>query len=290
MKLQNINKKRLILIDLDGSALMSNGKKMHQKTKEVLTQAINDGHIVCIVTGRPHRSSIRFYKELNLTTLLVNYDGGHTHDPVIKKFKRLIFPINGDIVQDIINNKVIKKASQNLLIESYSRAIIQEKNEFMENFFHLDDVAEDEFYIGDPYKEWKGPATNVVFMLKNSSNKDEVFKQLEKYKYSIKIQSGNMYGYESADASSLISLTSKIVNKGFAAEILAQYYNKDMRDVIAFGDQLNDFEMISSVGYGIAMKNANDELKKVSAGITTLTNDEGGIGEYLERLLSGEEV
>ncbi|KAJ3619880.1 hypothetical protein Zmor_008722 [Zophobas morio] len=99
-----------------------------------------------------------------------------------------------------------------------------------------------------------------------------------------------MYGNLSEHSNSMISLTNKIANKGFVTNILAQYYNKDVRDVIAFGDQMNDYEMIKTVGYGIAMKNGADTLKNNADGITNLTNDEGGVGEYLERLLAGEEV
>jgi hypothetical protein len=63
-----------------------------------------------------------------------------------------------------------------------------------------------------------------------------------------------------------------------------------LRDVIAFGDQMNDYQMLKKVGYGIAMKNANDQLKSIADGITQKTNDEGGVGYYLEALLTGEEV
>ncbi|KAF5297150.1 hypothetical protein FQR65_LT19747 [Abscondita terminalis] len=42
---------------------------------------------------------------------------------------------------------------------------------------------------------------------------------------------------------------------------------------------MNDYEMLQNVGYGVAMKNGHDELKNIANGITTLTNDEGGVGE-----------
>ena len=38
------------------------------------------------------------------------------------------------------------------------------------------------------------------------------------------------------------------------------------------------------------MKNGNDNLKAFARGITHLTNNEGGVGDYLEKLLNGEEV
>ncbi|AOG61020.1 HAD superfamily hydrolase [Spiroplasma helicoides] len=290
MKLQHLSKKRLILVDLDGTVLKSDGQSIHPKTVDVLVKAKNEGHEVCIITGRPHRASMRFYKQLGLSTLLTNFDGAHIHDPKKRRFKRIVLPISEEIVKGIINNEVIKDSIDNLLIESYNKALVQKKDEFIENFFHLDDVEDDDYFISDPYENWEGPATNVCLFLKNNDHKDEVYRQLEKFKHSIKVQSGNVYGNMSNVSVLMITLTNKIANKGFVAEILAQYYNKDVRDVIAFGDQMNDYDMIRKVGYGVAMKNGSNDLKNVAAGITTLTNDEGGVGEYLERLLNGEEV
>ncbi|AGR42498.1 Cof-type HAD-IIB family hydrolase [Spiroplasma diminutum] len=290
MQLQHLSKKRLILIDLDGTALMSNGEEIHSITRNALIKAREEGHEVCIITGRPHRASIRFYNELGLNTLLTNFDGAHIHDPISKKFKRIVFPISEEIVIEIMNHPKIKASISNILVESYNKAMVKERDEFVENFFHLDDVADDEYKVINPYENWQGAATNVVLFIDTEDNKDEVLRVLEKFKNTIKIQSGNVYGNLSNASKLMVTLTNKIVNKGFVTDILAQYYNKDIRDVIAFGDQMNDYEMIQKVGYGVAMKNGNTELKNIAAGITNLTNDEGGVGEYLEKLLRGLEV
>ncbi|AUB32112.1 Cof-type HAD-IIB family hydrolase [Spiroplasma floricola] len=290
MQLQHLSKKRLILIDLDGTTLMSNGEEIHPITKKALINARKEGHEVCIITGRPHRASIRFYNELGLTTLLTNFDGAHIHDPISKKFKRIVFPISEEIVSEIMNHEKIKSSISNILVESYNKAMVREKDEFVENFFHLDDVDDDEYKITDPYKSWEGSATNLVLFIDTEDNRDEVLRVLEKFKHTIKIQSGNVYGNLTKSSKLMITLTNKIVNKGFVTDILAQYYNKDIRDVIAFGDQMNDYEMVQKVGYGVAMKNGSQELKNIAAGITNLTNNEGGVGEYLEKLLKGLEV
>lgn len=53
-------------------------------------------------------------------------------------------------------------------------------------------------------------------------------------------------------------------------------------DVIAFGDDYNDVDMIEFCGKGIAVSNAISEVKQVADDIT-LTNDEEGVVKYLER-------
>jgi len=70
------------------------------------------------------------------------------------------------------------------------------------------------------------------------------------------------------------------------AKILAQYYNVDIRDVIAYGDEVNDKEMLLTVGYGVAMKNGHADIKSIANDITTKTNDEGGVGYHLMELLN----
>ncbi|WP_026389254.1 HAD-IIB family hydrolase [[Acholeplasma] multilocale] len=291
MKLKNLNQKRLIMIDLDGTTLMNEGDKIHPSTKKSLMKAAANGHKVCIITGRPFRAIQHIYEELELDTILTNFDGAHIHDPYMKQFKRIVLGINNEIIQQIINEPAIADSVENILIEYYHKSMLWKEDKDLNDFFHLDEInGEEELFIGDPRKEWTGPSTNIVLKLKDSTYKNRVLRVLGKYQDAIKIQSDILYGVKNTATKPVITLTNKNASKGFAADILAQYYNKDLRDVIAFGDQLNDFEMLQKVGYGIAMKNGADALKFVAKGITYKTNDEGGLGLYLDDLLIGNEI
>jgi len=53
--------------------------------------------------------------------------------------------------------------------------------------------------------------------------------------------------------------------------------------VLAFGDGSNDRGMLAEVGHGVAMGNAVDETRQ-AARHQTLSNDEGGVGAFLERV------
>jgi Cof subfamily protein (haloacid dehalogenase superfamily) len=55
-------------------------------------------------------------------------------------------------------------------------------------------------------------------------------------------------------------------------------------EIIAFGDNLNDLDMIAAVGLGVAMGNGEDELKRAAAHVTT-ANDADGIAVALDRFL-----
>ena len=73
-------------------------------------------------------------------------------------------------------------------------------------------------------------------------------------------------------------------SKGGRLLQLLQAWQIDPQQVIAFGDNHNDTSMLSSVGLGVAMGNAEEEVKQ-QAKLVTLSNDENGIAATLEQYL-----
>jgi Cof subfamily protein (haloacid dehalogenase superfamily) len=78
------------------------------------------------------------------------------------------------------------------------------------------------------------------------------------------------------------------MNKAIGLHRLIQHLGIQPEEVAAFGDGLNDLEMIESVGMGIAMGNAIQELKD-KARYVTKTLDEDGIAYAVEHyVLAGQ--
>jgi Cof subfamily protein (haloacid dehalogenase superfamily) len=73
-------------------------------------------------------------------------------------------------------------------------------------------------------------------------------------------------------------------SKGAALQIIAERLGIDMKNVMALGDNLNDIEMISYAGYGVAMGNAVDAVKE-KADWVTASCDEDGVALAIERIL-----
>lgn len=73
------------------------------------------------------------------------------------------------------------------------------------------------------------------------------------------------------------------VNKGKALKIIADKLGIDVKDFVAIGDSENDIEMLEVAGFGIAVANANIELKKVADMVTSKPNGDGVV-EALEFL------
>lgn len=73
------------------------------------------------------------------------------------------------------------------------------------------------------------------------------------------------------------------VNKATAIRKLVEHLGLNMNEVYAFGDALNDIEMMQMAGTGVAMGNADQEVKEV-ADIVTRSVDDNGIEHGLKQL------
>jgi hypothetical protein len=72
----------------------------------------------------------------------------------------------------------------------------------------------------------------------------------------------------------------KDATKSKALAALAQFWSITQNEIAAFGDDLNDIDMLQYAGTGIAMGNASDEVKAV-AGEVCHTNEEDGLAVWL---------
>ena len=81
-----------------------------------------------------------------------------------------------------------------------------------------------------------------------------------------------------------INIINKKASKGNAISKLCKHLKIDLSEVIAFGDDLNDISMMNTVGYGIAMENAGEEIKKIAKEIIG-TNTEPSIAKTLNRII-----
>jgi Cof subfamily protein (haloacid dehalogenase superfamily) len=73
------------------------------------------------------------------------------------------------------------------------------------------------------------------------------------------------------------------VHKAEALRHLTAILGLDLSEVAAIGDGLNDIEMLTEAGFGIAMGNAPEPVKSVADWITG-TNNEAGVAQAVEKL------
>jgi hypothetical protein len=71
------------------------------------------------------------------------------------------------------------------------------------------------------------------------------------------------------------------VSKVMGMEKVLTHFDLTMKDVIAFGDSMNDYEILKAAGYSVAMGNAADALKEI-ADMVTDDVDKDGIAKALD--------
>ncbi|BDP53149.1 hypothetical protein EfmJHP35_10730 [Enterococcus faecium] len=84
----------------------------------------------------------------------------------------------------------------------------------------------------------------------------------------------------------ILEIVSKGIHKAKGVQEIANYLSIDQKDVIAFGDEHNDLELLDYAGWGVAMANGTDQLKGIANDVTPLKNQEDGLAVYLEKLLN----
>ncbi|HTD15372.1 MAG TPA: Cof-type HAD-IIB family hydrolase [Chthoniobacterales bacterium] len=73
------------------------------------------------------------------------------------------------------------------------------------------------------------------------------------------------------------------VNKARSLALLAERLGFDMSATAAIGDGLNDLEMIESSAFGVAMGNAQEEVKSAADWVTS-SHDEAGVAAAIQEL------
>jgi Cof subfamily protein (haloacid dehalogenase superfamily) len=89
-----------------------------------------------------------------------------------------------------------------------------------------------------------------------------------------------LVGYRSKET--YLEIAHKSISKKTAIEtLLSSHYPKlSLEDVLAFGDNYNDIEMLKAAGIGVAVENSKAAVLKIADAVTD-TNKNDGVAKYL---------
>jgi len=92
----------------------------------------------------------------------------------------------------------------------------------------------------------------------------------------------DLYFVTTADANGFFGMIlHRDATKAKAVEALAKHWNVHASEIVAFGDDFNDIDMLIFAGAGVVMENAVDEIKSVADYICD-SNDDDGVAAWLE--------
>lgn len=265
--------KKLIAIDLDGTTL-NNDSKITQETFNVIQKLLKQGHIVSIATGRSYRKSFHLYDELKLHTPIVNYNGALCHFPGQEKWEPgyhkkldldLAFSLKTLNTEPEIN-LIAAETTERVYID---RTRDQYKSKHIP--FQLVDVKISPF---DTENLKEDPTSVSVYTPIESNIPAIQDKIIDRFGHKVAVQTWG-------GPTPTLEVVTQGIQKAMGVENIADYYNIKRENILAFGDEANDYEMIQYAGHGVVMKNGIDKLKRVADDMTNLTNDEDGLAHYL---------
>ena len=120
-----------------------------------------------------------------------------------------------------------------------------------------------------PMAEYHGERLyKIVFMSRNEASLSEPIRLLEN-EFNFCIQDIDSFGYVNGE------LINRKFNKGLAIRRLCEYLNVPLADTIAFGDSMNDLEMIQTAALGVCMGNGSQQLKDAAGAVCPPVQEDG---------------
>lgn len=271
----NKYKKYLCVFDLDGT-LLNSEKKITERNKKAISVLQELGVGVIVATGRNKIMADIFLSELNLNMPLISNNGALvTHEQSDEPIYINAFS------QDIRDKIILRCHERNLEYLCYSYKNIYVSSKFKKiDIAHLKNAVL-ENKTGD-FITLPESAENVLRFFKQD-NSSQVLKVLTAYPEDEDIKYFNsLKGVNCVFSQAVaVDIMPEGTNKGKALEKIAKILEYEQKNIFAFGDYDNDYEMLLFSGHPIAMGNAVDELKKIAKHIA-LSCDEDGVGIAIE--------
>lgn len=247
---------KLIVLDLDGT-LLRNDKTVSNETIDVLLKFKKANNKILFATARPPRDAYKYVPEILRNNPIICYNGACILD----------------------NQKIVykKELSKNDTLEI---AEIAKKWGYNQICIEIND----KLYSNFDTSEFFGNAPNQKVNL-SEMNFEKAYKVIICSKKTISQNFVNSLPNSCkgiiTDRGKLCQIMNREASKWISTKTLSEKLGIDINNIIAFGDDYNDLEMVRNAGIGIAMGNAEESVKKV-ADFVTNTNMNDGIAKYIK--------
>lgn len=274
-----------IITDLDGTLLNSNNQ-IDYKTKEILIDAQKRGIKLILASGRSTNAMWPYAIELEMDKyngLLLSYNGACVTDC---KTKDTLYsmPLDKSTTTSILQH-----------IKSFDTTVIVNDDNYVYVHDAYSGIVELDGYFGDKHETYntiEGEARSGNYLIREVS---DLAKFIDFPLYKILVVGYARYLNQYKDkiiepfketttalfsSPFFLEFTHPNVDKGETIENILPKFGINIEKTIAFGDGMNDYNMLQKVKIGVAMKNAVPELKDIADTITE-SNDDKGIYKFL---------
>jgi len=267
---------KMIGLDMDGT-LLTTEKKLTAYTKAVLRKALEQGIEIVLSTGRAITGIPKELLEM----------------PGMK----YAVTINGARILDLRKNKVIYENTLSIETALKLLDIIGEYDAIQEAFINSvcysskDKLSHaNDYFVHPSIAEYivksRTPVENVrATVIEKNSSVDKVngqFRNAEDKKSSYELLTKVPGVVVVSSLGNNWEINAEGTDKGSAMLKLGELLGIQREEIMACGDGMNDIAMLKAVGLGVAMENADPEVREVADYITA-SNDEDGVAKAIEK-------
>ena len=269
---------KMIGLDLDGT-LLNTRKELTERSREALRKAIDQGVLVLVATGRPYTGipeelrnfpGIRYALTSNGARILDTQTGTVLIEELLRwedALRALQVMRKYDTLQEIYYDG-----------QGYAdRTKLEEIHRYHHNPHMWEYVQKSRIAVSDIMEvidREKRDMDKVQGLFADMREREQAWQELAKDKR-IELVGSLKYNIE---------INAAGVNKGKGLIKLGELLGICREEIMACGDGDNDVEMLREAGFGVAMENAEEEVKRAADYITE-TNDEDGVAKTIERFV-----
>lgn len=266
---------KILFTDLDGT-LLSDDKTVSVHNINAIQQALKQGHYVVIATGRPVASGRKVARELGLTLpgcYMIAFNGAVLYDCAADRvLQEETLPI------EYVNTLFDKAKEAGLYIQTYSKQAVLAEEHTKELDYYCKQTNINYKLVKDIKSELTLEPNKVLLI--HLSDKDKLLRfQKENEEW----QKGKLASFFSCDE--YLEYCPLNTTKGKGVSFLCNILNITLENTIAVGDERNDISLLEQAHIGIAVKNANCELKEKADVVLEYTNNEDAIAKIIQKYI-----
>ena len=273
---------RIVALDLDGT-LLDSQKRLSERNRRALERAAAKGVLIVPTTGRFFGMMPPAVRDLPFVRYAITINGAQVYDrETDTALVREEIPLGTALrVMELLD-------AHDVIYDCYRgnwgwmTAALQEK---------AADYATNEHYL-KMVREFRRPVAELKAHLRETAAEGDVQKIMlfsrkdeptARELKAVAREIGERFPEIKVTASTWnnIELNIASAHKGNALRRFAEHLGHGLANCMAFGDGLNDLTMVACAGCGVAMANAEPEVK-AAAKLVTKSNDEDGVAEVLE--------
>ncbi|WP_428773598.1 Cof-type HAD-IIB family hydrolase [Vibrio sp.] len=259
----------IVASDLDGTLLAPN-HQLSDFSKQTLQRLYQQGFNFIFATGRHHVDVAEIRQQTGIPAHMITSNGARVHD----HNDQLLYSkdVPSDLVQSVID---VIKNEQDILIHVYQNEswLMHQDDEELRHF-HKDSGFNYQLFDVD-----NAPTDGIakIFFTHRAKDHDHLA--------NFEARLNQLFGDQITVAFSTpwcLEVMAAEVSKGEALKAVADSLGFGLEHCIAFGDGMNDVEMLSMAGCGLVMGTAHVKVKQaLPDNLVIGSNEEDAVAHYL---------